>query len=431
MKTLLHRNYVGLSKGRQMSRAKVGAVGGACVLVAGIGLGVFGAQGASASPSSHPWPWAASHAPAPIVQNAGDGPILAAPRVVPIFFASDPLLPDLEAFYAKLGTSTYLSAGLAEYGVGKATFAPPVVRPDAPPAATDDYAVSVWLLGEIASGALPPLDANTVYSLVFPATTQVTAGFVGPYPYPYPLCGSTNEATQTASGQLVPFVISGLCEGATGGASDLSYESENQAFALVAAFTNPGSQTVPAYSDLSWSGSGWAYFAGGYVSTLCSAFIHQPIVQTPSDLGYPVPVLWSNEAARNGHDPCAVASSASPAVYFNAAPDLTGTATQYGMVKGLILPPGGKVTIPVRLFSDGPIGSWTLGASERSDLLPDANNVLSFAFDKASGTNGDVRQLTVSRAVAPDGSLPPALGFEITSTHGPTVHEWFVVVGND
>ncbi len=50
MKTLLHRNYVGLSKGRHMSRAMVGAVGGACVLVAGIGLGFFGAQGASASP---------------------------------------------------------------------------------------------------------------------------------------------------------------------------------------------------------------------------------------------------------------------------------------------------------------------------------------------------------------------------------------------
>jgi hypothetical protein len=432
MKTSMRKSRAGLWKETKMISRKKIALGGACAVLAALGTGVGGSRAANAGPSSEAWPFAAPHAPAPVLENPGGGPVIAKPRIVPIFFAADPLLPDLETFYSKLGTSTYLPSGLAEYGVGKPTFTPPVLRNDAAPIATDDGAASSWLVGQIASGALPAADGSTIYSLVFPGATLVTAGMIGPYAgsYPWTLCGSVSEATQTSDGTLVPFVLSALCDGGTGGASDVASETDNQSYALVTAITNPGWLENPAYSDVSWSGSGWTMFAGPYISTLCGGFIRQESSEIPADLGYLVQVLWSNAAARHGHDPCAL-PSAPPAVYFNAAPDIAGVATPYGMTKGVIIPPGGEVTIPVRLFSDGPMAAWTLGAAERADVLPDANGLLSFAFDKPTGRNGDVRQLTVHRAVAPDGSVAPDLSFEITSTSGTTVHEWLVVVGTD
>jgi hypothetical protein len=412
----------------KLGNAKVGLLV-ACALLSGLGAEVARSRGASASPSQRPWPLMAPHAPAPIVENPGGGPVATAPRIVPVFFSSDPLLSDLETYYSKLGTSTYLASGLAEYGISKPTVTAPLVRTDAPPPAIDDVAASNWLLGEITSGALPAPDGNTVYSLVFPDDTQVTAGNLGPYPYPYPLCGSTSEATQTGDGALVPFVLSTVCEGQTGSLTDIESETDWQSYALVAAIMSPGWQLDPGYSDVSWSGSAWSFFAAPYVSTLCSAYLYGNAVQTPSDLGYLVQVLWSNERARNGHDPCPVPSPA-PGTYFNAAPEITGTSLGfYGMVKGIILPPGGTVTFPVRLFSDGAIAPWTLGSAERVDIAPDPYNLLSFSFDKSTGANGDVRQLTVTRAVAPDGSVAPMLAFEITSTSGTTVNEWLAMVG--
>ena len=283
----------------------------------------------------------------------------------------------------------------------------------------------------IASGTVPAEDGNTVYALVYPSSTTVSYGLLYSG-IPSPLCGSTSEATQTSDGTNVPFTMTGLCEGNTGGLGDTDAETFGISSALSDAFTSPYWAFNPGYADLSWSGSGWLLFTGytPYVSALCGALLHQPTTESPGDLGYLVPVLWSSRAARDGHDPCVVASSGRE-TYFNAAPDTAGTITELGPLKGVILPPGGTVTIPVRLFSDGPIGRWTVGAAERNDIAPDAFNVLSFSFDQSTGTNGDVVQLTVKRAAAPDGSTAPDLAFEITSTRGTTVHEWVVAVGNE
>ncbi len=396
-------------------------LGGACLALVGLGTGMGASNGATAQTSQHAWPFTAPHAAAPTVENPGGGPVLASPRIVPVLFGSDPLLPDLKAFYAKLGTSTYLSAGLAEYGVGKPTILAPVIRSDTPPFQTDDLSVGAWIVDEIAAGALPPEDGNTVYSLVFPDPTTVLA-----WNAQYQLCYAINEATYAADGTLLPFTLSARC-----GFTDIDVEVPNQAFALGSALVDPGWWNAPGYASISWSGSAFNVFSGTWPQSLCFPFLDQPPYVTPPDLGYAVPHIWSNRAALESHDPCGITPPGQ--IYFNAAPDLKGTSVPllYEMVKGIVLPPGGEVKIPVRLFSDGPTAPWTLGAIERTDILADADNLLSFSFDETTGRNGDVRELTVKRAVAPDGSVAENLAFEITSTLGTTVHEWIVVVGTN
>jgi hypothetical protein len=397
--------------------------------VAALGLGVSGAAQATTGAASHPWPLMAPHARPAQLQNLGGGAVLKAPRVVPIVFASDPLLPELKDFYTKLGASNYLPSALGEYGVGKPTILPPVVRSDAAPAATDDFEASYWILDQIAAGALPAEDGNTVYSMIFPAGTTLIGGQVSLYTA-FQVCGAIPETATANDGTLVPFTVSGLCGPNSMGLSDADFNAYGQVQALAAAFTDPGSWISPGFNNISWSGSVLSELASPWVGTLCQPFAHESAFITPPDLGYAAPRLWSNRAALQGHDPCDAAST-SPRVHFNAAPDLGGTAAYYGMVQGVIVPPGGQTTIPVRLFSDGPTAPWTLAAAVRADLTPDLNNEVSFSWDKASGANGDVRHLTIKRALVTSGVPATNLVFEITSTQGATVNESLVMLGSD
>ena len=409
--------------------SKNGGRAAACLAALALGLGVTGAAHATMNEASHPWPFMAPHARPAQLQNLGGGAVFKAPRVVPIVFASDPQLPALTAFYAKLGASTYLPSALAEYGVGKPTILPPVVRSDTAPPATDDFAASDWIMSEIAAGALPAEDGNTVYSMIFPAGTSVIGGQVSLY-NAFQVCGSLPEAATASDGTLIPFTLTALCGVNPWGLSDADFEAYSQVQVLAAAFTDPYSWVAPGYNDISWSGSVLSELTSPLVSSMCWPFAHQTPFITPPDLGYPAPRIWSNRAALHGRDPCDAAST-TPSPYFNAAPELGGTAAYYGMVQGVIIPPGGEATILVRLFSDGPVAPWTLGAEERFDLTPDANHELSFTWDKPTGRNGDVRYLTIKRAPVTSGAPATNLVFGITSTQGTTVHEWLVMMGSD
>ena len=68
----------------------------------------------------------APHPAGPRVVSRG-GPVLASPKVIPIFFGSDPLQGRIEAFLRELASSTYWEAVTKEYGVGSLTIAPSVV----------------------------------------------------------------------------------------------------------------------------------------------------------------------------------------------------------------------------------------------------------------------------------------------------------------
>ena len=373
--------------------------------------------------------------PAPQIESDG-GPVLATARVVPVIYSADPLLAPLTDYFARLGTSGYLGSALGEYGVTGVTVTAPVVIGDAPPASMSDFDLYVWLWGLIDQGTLPAADGNTMFHVILPPQTQVIAGVL--YGYSTPTCAPGTAETYSSAGGTAPFSYVPRCAGSTPGAGGVSDVTARGTQALVDALVNPFQWEAPAYGDPSWPGSGWSSLvAGSYgylpaygLGEMCRGTLHDATM-TPADLGYLVPRIWSNQAAATGHDPCA--DPAATGAYFNAAPDIVG-GTQFAsssFAKGVTIPVGGKITLPVRLFSDGPTDDWTLSAVERTDLAADPENVLSFSFDHAHGESGDVRLLTIARAATSDGSVATNLAFDIVSTRGSTSHEWLVAVGNE
>ena len=368
------------------------------------------------------------HAPLPRMETQG-GAVLSQARIVPIYYSADPVASGLSGYFAALGTSGYLQRGLGQYGVQSVTVANAVALPDAPPPSVLDTDIASWLVSEIAAGAFPAEDGNTAYQIVYPVATQVNEG--GLYGYSYQTCYPFTFETYSATGTPIPFSVVPQCGfPAFAGLTGIDWATTASSASLANVATAPFTNEQPAYVSPSWYGSGWAEFTNYGVGQLCLA-LSSEATSVPEDLGFRVVNIWSNRAARDSHNPC-TDTSAPPSVYFNAAPDIVGGTVPYAyaVAKGLIIPAsGGSVTIPVRLFSDGPTEEWTLSATERLDLDYQPAAVLTFSFDKATGRSGDVRQLTITRAATDyPGS---ALAFEITSTLNGVSHGWEVLVGND
>jgi hypothetical protein len=164
------------------------------------------------------------------------------------------------------------------------------------------------------------------------------------------------------------------------------------------------------------------------VAFLCSA-LDDEATWRPTDLGALVPRVWSNHGAAHSRNPCA-GSTREP--YFNAAPVMTGTATNYNVfAHGVQVAPGATTTIPLHLFGDEGAGTWSLSAVERADLAADPQGVLSFSFDEDEGRAGAVVHLTIARKATMDRTLAPVLAFEIVSARGSVRHDWLVAVGTD
>jgi hypothetical protein len=113
----------------------------------------------------------------PQVADAG-GPVMATPKVVPIFYASDDMttVASLKDFLSKVPGSTWWKGWSEEYGVGAVTIAPPVVLTDTLPPYWDDSQIQADLTTRLTNGdpAFPAPDANTIYAYFFPSGVTIT-----------------------------------------------------------------------------------------------------------------------------------------------------------------------------------------------------------------------------------------------------------------
>jgi hypothetical protein len=352
-------------------------------------------------------------------------PAIATPKVVPVIFPGNTFDAQVRAFFASLPTSGWWADTTAEYGVGPITLLPVYVPTDPPP--TLDT-VDQWIADLAASAppGLPAPDDNTIYAIVLPQGWQQAEGACVTF-------GGYHETTTTASGQTVIHTVNPTCTvpylglvGIDDLTDGLSHEIEESA-------TDPASAS---YIGTNWAGSAWATAGEGspYAETADMCEFQPDSTLTDPQTGFVVQRIWSNVAAAGGHDPCKpLLPGEGP--YFTAEPlPPDGTqAENFGYSRGVSLEPGGEVTIPVALRSDGPVGEWQLSAEELPNphLLPDAYNELSFSWDRASGRAGDVRYLTIKRAPPPDGGTPVFLRVAIQSTLGSVVHTNWLVVGTD
>jgi hypothetical protein len=357
----------------------------------------------------------------PQVQNNGAA-VQKAPVFQSISFSGYDQVAAIDAFVAGVGTTTYWTDAVAEYGVGPATVQPPVHLTQTAPKTIDDSAIGAFLATTLASkvGLMAP-SANALYVISYPSTSTVTLGTSTS-------CTDFGAYHNSASvgGVTVAYAVVPECTYPP--STTLQSTTDSLSHELAEATTDP----VPLpYSSSTWQGTDvnhtfWEVITGGdgELGDMCSFFYDS--FYTPTGYAYDVQRIWSNAAAKAGHDPCQPELPGE--VYFTGVPLMTDMVPivwdgQTGYTtEGVQIAVGASKTIPVQLYSEDPMAAWGLAAVE----YPSSKN-LKFAWDTASGQNGDTRHLTIT--VSGTDSTYGGNAFIIESTSGSTTHMWLGFVG--
>jgi hypothetical protein len=391
------------------------------------------------------------------------GPVMASPKIVPIFFATDDpsTTAKIADFVAKVGQTKYWLANVAEYGGGAATGLPPIqlTSADNPPATFDDSSIQLWLANKLNSNdpAFPAPDENTLYALFYPPGVTITLGGT-----PTPTGdggvegGASDAGTDTGGGGGGGFGgVESSCTDFGGYHENITLDSAHGgAYASLAviprcatfgmltgldvitgagshefieAATDPQPYAIPAYVQIDTPHEYWErVLGGGEVCDMCAQF---PSSFTKfSELPYTVQRCWSNKAEKAGTDPCVPETTGE--VYFNAYPELGNvTSSVEGMtttVLGVDIPVGSSKVVTLDLFSDGPTQPWTVSAAGLGGGMSMMSN-LDFSFDKTTGQNGDKIQMTIKVTAA---SMRNHEEFIVTSTLGTAQNFWVGFVAN-
>ena len=379
----------------------------------------------------------------------GNSPVsLPSPNLAPVFFA-DTVAPYpanasiMPGFLAKLVASQQWRL-LNEYGVGVASVLPAVQLASAFAGAgiatttigtTATYTpvtINNWLAAQLNASlaAWGSPDANSVLAIFLPANISIPITMAngsvmcqgGPLAY--------HNVVTLANGTKIAYAIIPDCQR---GLDTITVATSHEIFEAVAdPFLTGYYQTQ---NDFSWS----VAYGGSEIGDMCTTRSDQAMF--PADVGYKVARFWSNNALLGSvvSDPC-VSRETIPAapVYFNSAPDLlpgavTLTTTnpvtnivQTHPAAGVVLNANNTATIPVHLFSDKPTnGDWRVSA-QQAGLAAGAPSTLTFSWDKTTGQNGDVLQLTITA----NSALPSGAAFEINSYYGGVVTHWVGAVSN-
>jgi hypothetical protein len=385
----------------------------------------------------------APHPPLPTLTNASKGPLLTTPSITLVFFPGDPNLAPLEAFVTKFVASTYWSGSTHEYGVGPLTYAGAItLTGQTPPASTTSAALESWVATEIQSGAFGTPNGQTIYTIIFPASTVITqpsaigttlqscTGFAG-YHDNTPV-GATDGGVGAA--QQYAFAVIPTCSTAV---DDLTFalshewvESATDPFVTAGSLFSGGPQS--AFYNVDADHQVWSVLAGGEAGDLCVPE-GKDVLVTPPDIGNVVQRTWSNLSAQGSHDPCVPAISGA---FFDSAPVLPETVTFTSSLvgnlttQGVTIPVGQSKTLEVDLFSDGDTGGpWQVAADDVLHAFYGLGSSMKFSWDRAKGVNGEKLHLTITvtaRSIIGNGHA-----FMITSTLGTRTSVWAGAVVED
>ncbi len=333
----------------------------------------------TASPPGYP---AFPMTPAQLVTRGGK--ILKAPKLVLLTYAGDPLAAVATEFVSMIGNSSYWSGATKEYGVGPATALSAVTLSDRAPATIDQTGIETWLAGELdgSHAEVPAPDGETVYVIVYPASTTITRGAeLGCQDFG----GFHAEAAAGASG-AVPYVALPRCSTFAGlsGNDLLTYTMSHE---IVEAMLDPFTESGPAYSDVDKLHETLAIaLGGGEAGDICP----EDATHVP-DMPFLVQRTWSNASAKTGHQPCVPRD---PLPYFFANPMLPDLSTDGVPVVKVEV--GKNRSIDLQLSSDAPMGAdWTVTLIDVATLRKKPAE-LSFTLDRTTGNNGDVLHATIS-----------------------------------
>lgn len=371
------------------------------------------------APSEAPYP-APHPAPPQIVDN--HGPVLAAPKIVPVFFANDDptFTSQVNGFLQNLPASSYWNA-VSEYGVGAGTTTTAVALAVTASGAISDADIQTWLTATLnADDPGFPYDDNALFVLHYPAGATVSFDNGGS-----PAVGCIDFSAYHDSVTLdashghanVAYVVVPRCNDFNG-FTGIDAATAAESGSLMAALTDPYPSTEPGWASFDDAHVAWTFVTGAEIGAACS---QDPRAFTKfADLPYTVQRVWSNASAAAGHDPCLPLLPVE--TYFNAAVVLPDTASFDGVsTEAVQVPVGESRTVELDLFSDGPTSSpLSLSAIDLATLNGSGAPALSFSFDGTTGQNGDKRQLTVHAEKA----FPSGMPFAVFSTGATESHFW-------
>jgi hypothetical protein len=326
----------------------------------------------------------APHGSAPQVRDRG-GPVLANPRVVPIFFAGDAAMQaQVEGFLHALAASSYWHATTSEYGIGDLVIEPSIVASDAPFTTTNE--LEDWLRSRF-DGTHPEwtYNASAIYAVYLPDGVQLSnpAGVT---------CQAFNSYHLEVAGN--PKIIYAVMARCAGGLDQLTVSSSHE---FIEASSDPFSFTQGAYQELDAEHEVMLFTPGPELGDMCQ---YLPTAAQRIVDNYRVQRTWSNLSAAAGHDPC-VPTLSTP--YRGAAPIthddvIVGDGLGFTvMTKGVKVPMGTPQTIDVVLFSDAPTEAFPVSAVDVAGSVQGQTPELSFSWDRTSGQNGDTLHLTITR----------------------------------
>lgn len=360
---------------------------------------------------------------------SGGGPILTAPRVVPIFYPGYTHKAEVLDYLSKIGDTPYWSANVSEYGVGKLTAGDPIeLTGETAPTSLSDDDIKAFLVSRLdgTHTEFGTPDPQTIYTLFYPSTTTITLG--GGF-------GGQNESCQSFGGYHDAVSIGGTytayavipeCKN-FGGLTGVNVLSSTSSHEWIEAATDPHPTNDPAFGQVDDDHLAWTFFlGGGETGDMCAQ--DATSFYQPDGFPYFVQRSWSNAAAAAGKDPCVPGLTGEP--YFNSAPVLNDALVLSGggqtvKTKGIKLAVGETKTVEVDLFSEAKTsGPWTVSARE---LSFGSKGTLDVSLDRKSGVNGQKMYMTVTAtAKSPYG----ASLFVITSKLGSRESRWVGFVGN-
>jgi hypothetical protein len=383
---------------------------------AGAGGGAVAGSPADAGPEVLFTP--APHPDLPQVGTAG-GPVLVAPKVLPIIYAAEPATTDILAALQELAHTPYWAATTSEYGVGPLTILPPILLPTPAPSVNTDASLQAQLVAAT-SGANPTwgvADPSVVYLYVIPPGANVNIQNAS-------CCDDFGgyHSEVASGGVAVPYAVVCSCPGFLGNTvGPLDERTTAMSHELVEAATDPFPFTNPAFGVTDRADIVWTVINGGGETADMCAFNDDAFV-VPKGSTYMVQRSWSNAAAKRMDNPC-VPYPPGP-LYFNSFPALEPIlyTTDRFPTKGLKIPLGQSRTIDVTLSSNGPTkGPWSVKAHDYTSWFFGGQPKLKLVLDKGNGVNGDVVHLTVT-PLAVDQSLQGEI-FILYSQFGATVRD--------
>lgn len=387
---------------------------GNCTVAAGSGTGtgpVTVAVACALVPVSTTYP--AFSAPYPLVV-AGQSPavVIAHPTIIPVFFSDIPAPSGLISYLQSMVTSKEWAA-LGEYGVGTATVGTAISLTSAAPATTTTSAINAYVAANAASWGT--LNGSEVFVLYYPDTTTITD-----------YTDSYHSDATTSGNQNVAYAVIQHYGAVTPVPATEAYAQFHE---IAEASTDP---IIPTgYYYLNHDTSAWSAIAGGNeLADMCTQFTSyiDPTLVDTGMLG-----IWSNAAVTTGNAPCTTAGSVGLGAAFGAYPVLPSTyvvsAAPGDTDASVSIAPGASVTVPIQVFSYGPMTELISIAVSQANTNVAKTNALTFSLDQSVALNGSVVHLTITAPATPLSSTTNYAVFNVIATIPPIVVSYTPPVG--